>query len=1150
MEQMLRTTAPMSPERPGEGLPWPLSTLLGGAVALLLILALAFWTAATLRERAGLVAQTKDIMAALEGLQTLETTIREAESRQRGYVLTGDELEHIAFGAAAAALPGQVTAILPGMAAIGLPASRLAELGTLLEARIDGLADSVEMRRRGEVEAAQALVATAQDRRQVERIAALLHALQSDGRRVLERREADWDAAAWRSQWVTSGGAALLLLLTLAALAALSREYRAREVQAWLRGSQLALNEALIGDPSLEELGERALSTLARQLDAVAGAIYVAEPDGTLRYLAGHGLARPAPASFTRRDGLLGQAVLERGAQRVAALPPGYMAGTSALGQADVRELLVAPAREDGRLLAALELGLFRGAAPYDLELLERAAEMIAIAVRTALDRHRVAELLQETQRQSEELQSQQAELEQTNTQLEEQAQLLESQKDELTRSRAGMAAKAVELERTSRYKSEFLANMSHELRTPLNSTLILAKLLADNRDGNLTDEQVRYASSISAAGNDLLALINDILDLSKIEAGKLGLSRSTVPTSAIVQDMERIFAPMAADKGLQFTVSIAPGTPESLETDGQRLGQILRNLLSNALKFTLEGEVELRVAARDGTVPGIGFEVRDTGIGIPPEQQEVIFEAFRQADGSTLRRFGGTGLGLSISRDLARLLGGDVTVESAPGEGSRFTLFLPRVAPATTTAAGGRTVPGWPAAPDPAATGATPAAAAPGYTAGAAASAAARLRVPQAGAAATATATGQPDTAPARRILVIEDDERFAGILCDVAAELGFRCATASSGAQGLRAAIDEPPDAIVLDIRLPDLSGLGVLDQLKRNPATRHVPVHVMSVEDCGHDVLERGAIGHALKPVARERIVDALRQLEAKFSQRLRRVLVVENDLRQRQSLRELLAATDVEIVDAATAAEALQQLRRSTFDCVVLDLNLPDLSGHQLLERMAGEEGVPFPPVIVYTGCAPSVEEEQQLRRYSTAIILKVARSPERLVDEVTLFLHQVESELPPERQRMLRVARSREALLEGRRVLVVEDDVRNVFALTNVLEPTGLTVQIARNGREAIEALQRASQQAGSRIDLVLMDIMMPEMDGLTAMREIRRHPGWQRLPIIALTAKAMPDDQEECLAAGATDYIAKPLDVEKLLSLVRVWMPRRETGSG
>ncbi|MDR0260638.1 MAG: response regulator, partial [Comamonas sp.] len=549
-------------------------------------------------------------------------------------------------------------------------------------------------------------------------------------------------------------------------------------------------------------------------------------------------------------------------------------------------------------------------------------------------------------------------------------------------------------------------------------------------------------------------------------------------------------------------------------------------------------------------------------GIGIPDHQQQLIFDAFQQADGSTHRKYGGTGLGLSIARDLAQLLGGQISVQSTPGQGSVFSFHMPLVQAAAPAAE----VPMAPKAADalravqpaplssPVKTippAAAPRAMAPmqSNTAVATADAATATATATAQAEATALATAAtaaatdlalPTIIQGRHLLVVEDDPRFADILQELAREMGFSCQVARNAADGMAAAVQFLPNAIVLDINLPDFSGLGVLDQLKRNPSTRHIPVHIVSVADYSQEALVRGALGYALKPVQREELAQALKRLEAKFTQNIHRVLLVEDDERQRDSVHSLLGNSDVDVVCAATATQALEYLAQGTYDCMIMDLNLPDMSGFALLERMSEQDGVSFPPVIVYTGRALSRDEETQLRRFSHSIIIKDARSPERLLDEVTLFLHQVESRLSPEHQQMLAQARSREAALEGRKVLVVEDDVRNVFALTSILEPTGIAVEIARNGREALEVLD----QEDHGVDLVLMDIMMPEMDGYTAMREIRGRAPLKRLPIIALTAKAMKDDQEKCLAAGANDYIAKPLDVEKLLSLVRVWMPK------
>jgi CheY-like chemotaxis protein len=581
------------------------------------------------------------------------------------------------------------------------------------------------------------------------------------------------------------------------------------------------------------------------------------------------------------------------------------------------------------------------------------------------------------------------------------------------------------------------------------------------------------------------------------------------------------MFDPVAQQKQLQFTVEIAPTCPSVIETDLQRLEQVLKNLLANAFKFTESGGVKLSILrAGEGM---IALAVTDTGIGIAQEQQTSIFEAFHQADGTISRKYGGTGLGLSISRELVRLLGGSIELSSRQGQGSTFTVTIPDsydpadVAPRE-TGSGPTIAASESAAPDPRPV------------------------------AADRHGIVEDDRAlpsdERHLLLVIEDDDTFAAILRDLAREKGFRTLVAATAHEALDLAQRFLPSAIVLDVGLPDQSGLSVLDRLKRDVRTRHIPIHIVSAGDYSETARSLGAVGYVLKPVQREQLVDVLQKLEARLSQRVHRVLIVEDNEVQRDAVTKLLSSHDVETVSAGTAAECLALLKEQTFDCMVLDLSLPDASGYSLLETISQDGERAFPPVIVYTGRVLSADDEQRLRRYSKSIIIKGAKSPERLLDEVTLFLHQVVSDLPDEQQKMIRKAQNRDALLEGRRILVVEDDVRNVYALTNILEPRGAVIEIARNGQEALDKLEQSKNTQGAAIDLVLMDVMMPVMDGLTATREIRKIAHWKKLPIITLTAKAMPDDQQRCIEAGANDYMAKPLDVEKLLSLVRVWMPR------
>jgi CheY-like chemotaxis protein/signal transduction histidine kinase len=945
-------------------------------------------------------------------------------------------------------------------------------------------------------------------------------------------------------------GMGLFVTWVVAALAYASLSSRERLRQEdWLRSARGQIADFVGGEQSVPRMSQRVLEFLLDYAGAQAGALYSATPSGSYSRVVAIGLEAPQAdeASFAPGEGLIGRAVGEKRTLRIDDLPKDYLHISSALGKRRPHALLISPLKIDDEVQGVIELGFLREVGQREAELLESLAEPIAVALRTGTLRRERERLLQETQAQAEELQSQQeelrvaneelmsqgaqlresqarletqqAELEQTNVQIEEHSDRLRQHAADLAAAKRDAEHKVIELARANRYKAEFLANMSHELRTPLNSSLILAKLLADNRDGNLTPEQVKFARGIASAGNDLLTLINDILDLSKIEARKIDVVRSAVDINDLVSRLAQTFEPMAEQKQIFFRVIKSPDLPATIDTDAQRLSQVLRNLLSNALKFTERGEVALEVIARG---PHVEFAVRDTGIGIAEEHQQVIFEPFRQADGTTNRRFGGTGLGLSISRELARLLGGKITLESKPGQGSIFRLLMPIAAPATASppanpASGGK-------------------AERPADSASAPAVPVARARKPHAGKVPDDRASISNE---ARVLLVIEDDPLFAKVLYDLAHELGFDCLVAGTADEGMELATQFRLAAVLLDIKLPDHSGLTVLDQLKHNPLTRHVPVQVISAEDNTRVARAMGAAGALIKPVDRDALVATLTALKARFASDSRSVLVVEDNELQRESIRQLLASDTTRVVAVDDAASALQNLRSTTFDCMVLDLSLPDATGYELLERMAADDAFAFPPVIVYTGRAISADEEQQLRKYSRSIIIKGAKSPERLLDEVSLFLHQVEVNLPPDRQKMLALARRRDAAFEGRRILVVEDDVRNIFALSSVLEPLGGNVVIARNGREAIQRL--AARPAP---DIVLMDIMMPEMDGIEAMQEIRKNPELRDLPIIALTAKAMPDDQQRCLAAGANDYITKPIDVDKLVSLIRIWMPK------
>lgn len=922
--------------------------------------------------------------------------------------------------------------------------------------------------------------------------------------------------------------------------------------QAWLRTGQTQLAERSIGRLALPTLGIAVLDFLAHYVKAQVGALYMREEDGTLRRIAAYGFSHEDESFgriFHNRDSLIGQVAAENRVIRLDGAPDNYLKINSGLGNSSAFNVIVAPINNEGTINGVVELGFLHAVSQRDIEFLELVAGNIGVSIEAACYRQRLQDALAETQQLNEELQVQQEELRTSNEELEEQSRVLEesqahleNQKAELEQTNEQLSAqtalldqknaalnqaqtqledRAAELQRASRYKSEFLANMSHELRTPLNSSLILAKLLSDNQQGNLSDEQVKFAQTIYSAGNDLLNLINDILDISKVEAGRLELSPEEIPLRKLVDGLKMTFEPLAAQKKLDFKVTISNGTAPHIFTDRQRLEQILKNLLSNAIKFTASGNVALNVSQDEHHQ--LRFAVQDSGIGIPADQQQLIFDAFHQADGTTSRRYGGTGLGLSISRDLATLLGGAIHVCSEQDQGSTFTLVLPPI---------------WQEPPQDAPPTVS-------------------LQTPPAALANIADITESPTEAASappfdddrerergsdRSLLVIEDDPEFARILYDLAHEMHYHCVVAQDAQDGLYLAATCRPDAILLDMRLPDRSGLSVLQQLKENSLTRHIPVHIVSAFDRTDAAMHLGAIGYAVKPTTHEQLKHVFRKLEEKFTQKIKRVLLVEDDERQRNSVVQLIDDSDVEITAVERGEEALRLLRTTIYDCMIIDLKLPDMQGSELLQRMSGEEICSFPPVIVYTGRNLTRDEEAELLKYSRSIIIKGARSPERLLDEVTLFLHKVESELSSERQTMLKAVRNRDRVFEGRRILLVDDDVRNIFALTSVLEQKGLSVDVARNGFEALEKLDTSD----SDIDLVLMDVMMPDMDGLEATRRIRTDARFMQLPIIAITAKAMKDDQEQCMKAGANDYLAKPVHLDRLYSLLRVWMPNME----
>ena len=982
-------------------------------------------------------------------------------------------------------------------------------------------------------------------------------------------------------------------------IANLAETTRVNTEQDWLKTNLARISAMMQGQRDLKAVSELIMRELTPLVAAQHGAFFMGETTDDdelqVRLIASYGFKRRKGIQnvYQEGDGLLGQAMLERTPILVTDAPPDYIRVSSGLGETAPVNIVVLPILFEGQVLAVIELASIRPFTDVYQQFLEQIVETVGVVLSTIVANTRTEELLEQSQRlaeelqsQSEELQSQQEELKRSNLELEDQAktlkvseELLQTQQEELQQTNAELEEKAsqlaeqnqaieiqnaeIELARSSleekaeqlalssRYKSEFLANMSHELRTPLNSLLILAKLLADNPDQNLTDKQIEFARSIHGAGRDLLTLISDILDLSKVEAGKMDVNASEVSLTTIRDDVLGVFGPLADDRGLAFEVLLGDGVPTAITTDEQRLQQVLKNLLSNALKFTEAGSVTLELAVPDAGTrfqnPALSdadevlaFSVRDTGIGIASDKLMLIFEAFQQADGTTSRRFGGTGLGLSISREIARLLGGEIHVTSAEGVGSTFTLLLPTVLPD-------------PGLPEPLARR---------MLSTVASIDALTDRVgelgggdsPFAGHAATAIIGGDETSGVERGVdvdddrfeivehdrvlLLISGDEDFCATGLAMGHERGFKVIIGTRGDLGLSMAREHRPDAIVLDTQLPGIDGLAVLEALKRQPATRHIPVHIVSGGEQRQNALSAGAIAYLEKPVTSETLGTTLVEIAQFIERHVRHLLVVEDDDRERESIIELIGTDDeVSITGVATSEAAVLALQEQLFDCMVLDLKLPKMTGFDLLEQVKSDPRHQNMPVVIYTGRDLTRREETRLKKYADAIIVKDARSPERLLDETALFLHRVEARMPAEKRQMIQQLHTADAVFQGRHVLVVDDDVRNVFALTSALEGRGMQVSFAENGRDGITMLE-----GNPGIDLVLMDIMMPELDGYETTRLIRAKDGYERLPIIALTAKAMRGDRDRCIAAGASDYITKPVDIDQLLSLMRVWL--------
>jgi signal transduction histidine kinase/DNA-binding response OmpR family regulator/HAMP domain-containing protein len=884
----------------------------------------------------------------------------------------------------------------------------------------------------------------------------------------------------------------------------------------WLQTGLAQLNDLVIGEKNLEILAQKVTRFIAEYTHSEVSAFYFSPDQHRLQLLSSMGVN----ADRLKKEILFGEAIAGKAAMTgkevfledvsAAELVVDYSGGTLR-----PRSIIAIPVYYEKLLKAVIEIGSLTDYSAETHQFLKEASFTIGMAIHSARDHERLQSLFQETQSQAEELQAQHTELENVNAELEERSRLLEERNQVIVERNIEIRKKAEELEVSTKYKSEFLANMSHELRTPLNSILLLSRLLSENADNNLSNEQIEYAKVIQGSGQGLLSLIDEILDLSKIEAGKMQLEYASVAVREVVDDMQAMFGPVAKERGVKFIVDIDKDIPSQIETDKMRLEQVLRNLLSNALKFTSKGSVTLSINNLPENHSFIAFSVKDTGIGIPKEKHHLIFEAFQQADGSTRRKFGGTGLGLSISRELTRLLGGDIKLTSETGKGSEFTIYIPLHKLVPAAAIGNEELKKEEVT--------APAAPAPKF----------RLEEIPEPLPDDRTAVGDND----KVILIIEDDTAFAKALLDFTHKRGYKGLVAVRGDEGIELARQHKPIGILLDIQLPVKDGWEVMDELKKNPETRHIPVHMMSSFEAKKESLQKGAVDFINKPVAFEQMQEVFSKIERVLTKENKKVLIVEENTRHAKALAYFLETFEVNAQISNSVNSGVDALRRDDVDCVILDMGIPDQHAYETLENLKKSPGMEKLPIIIFTGKSLSKAEEARIKQYADSIVIKTAHSYQRILDEVSLFLHLVEENKKPKKETSYKRLGALHEVLSGKKILVTDDDVRNIFSLTKALEMHDMQVLSAVDGKEALLRLEEHPD-----INVVLMDIMMPEMDGYEAMREIRKKPGFRNLPIIAVTAKAMTGDREKCIQAGASDYISKPVDIDQLLSLLRVWL--------
>lgn len=1087
------------------------------------------------------------------------------QSSVRGFVITGNERFLIPYDQAKKIIQDHLGKVKNLTIDNPIQQKNIDVLNEQIDQYTQFLSNVIAIRKK-DYEAAKELIISGEGENKQEEIRQLLiKAIEVENNLLAERKkESEKDTGNFNTVFIILLVIILIVLISVyliinANLRALRKAEQESADKNWLLSGSFEMNEKTRGEKSERDIAQAVIEYLCNYLKAQIGVIYLFE-NGHLVQSGSYAFhVRKQNATILKPgEGLIGQAAIEKKTIVFTDVPDDYIKIHSGLGNSTPKNIVVVPLLLDNTVKGVIELGLLREFSALDMQFINLVAENIAIVTSAAQSRSKMKELLEETQRQAEELEAQQEELkqsneeltektnllvrseselkaqqeelQQTNEELEEKAVLLEEQKERLENAKMDIEAKARELEVTSKYKSEFLANMSHELRTPLNSILILSQLLTENKNKQLGDKEIEFSKNIYNSGTDLLNLINEILDLSKVESGKMQLDIGDTGIEEIKNDLQSVFSELARSKNIDFVIDISDTGTKTIVTDKQRLEQILRNLLSNAFKFTgKEGKVSLFIHKVNSNIffknkklhqssDILAFEVKDTGIGISPDKQGIIFEAFQQADGSTKRKYGGTGLGLSISRELASALGGEIHLQSEEGKGSTFTLYLPSTFDASfMTHAESRVELKERKEP-------------------------VKHEKPKLPAFQASTTTSSIDDRvdignSDKIILIMEDDIEFAKILLDFVRDRNYKGIIAGQGNTGVSYARYYRPDAIILDMQLPVMDGTEVLKQLKNDPDLRHIPVQIISGHDKRKEGLELGAFDFLRKPISSDDLKKVFDKIEDFNNKKLKKLLVVEDNETQNKAIRELIGNGDVKSFAAYSGNEAYEMLGKDNFDCVIVDLGLPDMLGFELLEKIKENEQLKRVPIIVYTGKDLSKEENNRLMKFANTVVLKTANSQERLLDETMLFLHRVEARLPKEKQHIIRKLHRTDEVLRNKRVLVVDDDIRNIYSLTNVLEEQEMKCITAENGKAAIKLLKE-----NVPVDIILMDVMMPEMDGYDATREIRLEKKFEKIPIIALTAKAMKGDREKCLEAGMSDYISKPVNIEQLLSLMRVWL--------